>query len=215
MVTSDAHEVLFGCNHLGCIAMLPIASCIPFPFSALCDDMFTMLVCATPWLYMHFYTLTYMSMHESCLLACHSCFNKMQLWTSNPNLHLSPSVTTFCLLFCLFAFVFVFLLSASLLVVLIMLIHFMPFSYALCIFSFHCLFAGFLSFAFTCTHMERGRMELGCERKQKGCGCKHVDMSQAAMFSRFRSLVFPIWLCILLNSFLPPPLPPSLLDGLY
>ena len=128
MDTSDAHEALFGCNHLGCIAMLPIASCIPFPFSALCDDMFTMLVCATPWLYMHFYTLTYMSMHETCLLVCHSCFNKMKLWTSNPNLHLSPSVTTFCLLFCLFAFMFVFLLLASLLVVLIMLIHFMPFA---------------------------------------------------------------------------------------
>ena len=30
--------------------------------------------------------------------------------------------------------------------------------------------------------------------KQKGRRRKHVDMNQAAMFSRFRSLVFPIWL---------------------
>ena len=54
--------------------------------------------------------------------------------------------------------------------------HAYPF-YALCIFSFHCLFVGFLSFAFACTHMERGHMELGCEHKQKGRGRKHVDMS--------------------------------------
>ena len=28
-------------------------------------------------------------------------------------------------------------------------------------------------------------------RKQKGQGCEHVDMSQAAIVSRFRSLAFP------------------------
>ena len=38
----------------------------PSPFSAPCDNMLTMLVCATYWLYMHFHTLAYMSMHESC-----------------------------------------------------------------------------------------------------------------------------------------------------
>ena len=70
MVTSDAREALFGCNHLGCIAMMPFASCIPFPSSILCHIMLTMLVCATCWLYMHLYTLAYMSMHESCLLVC-------------------------------------------------------------------------------------------------------------------------------------------------
>ena len=32
-------------------------------------------------------------------------------------------------------------------------------------------------------------------RKQKGQGCEHVDISQAAMFSRFRGLASPIWLC--------------------
>ena len=48
------------------------------PFSALCDDMLTMLVCATRWLSMHLYTLAYMFMHESCLLVCRPCFNTMK-----------------------------------------------------------------------------------------------------------------------------------------
>ena len=66
VVTSDAHEALFGCNHLGCIAMMLVASGIPFPFFTPCDDMLTMLVCAARWLSMHLYTLAYMSMHDSC-----------------------------------------------------------------------------------------------------------------------------------------------------
>ena len=31
-------EALFGCSHLGCIAMMPVASCTLIPFSAPCDD---------------------------------------------------------------------------------------------------------------------------------------------------------------------------------
>ena len=61
-----------------------------------------MLVCATHQLYMQLCTLAYMSMHESCLLVCCPYFNKMKLWTSDPNLHLSLADTTFCLLSCLF-----------------------------------------------------------------------------------------------------------------
>ena len=49
--------------------------------------------------------------------------------------------------------------------------------------------------------------------KQKGRGCEHVDISQAAMFSRFRGLASLIWLCTLLNPF--PSSLISLLDGLY
>ena len=78
------------------------------------------------------------------LLVCRPCFNTMKLWTFNPNLHLSLTDTTFCFLSCLpshlFACFLVFLLTMS-----IILICFMPLSYALCIFSFHCLSAGFLS----------------------------------------------------------------------
>ena len=78
---------LVGCKHSGCIAMMPVASCTTFSFSAPCDDMLTMLICATCWLYMHLYTLSYMPMRESYLLVCHPCFNTMKLWTFDPNLH--------------------------------------------------------------------------------------------------------------------------------
>ena len=102
-VTSDAHEALCGCNHLGGISGCWVASCIPFLFSTPCVDMLTMLVCITSSLSMHLYTLTYMSMHESYLLVCHPYFNTMKLWTFDTNLHLSLADTTFCLLVCLFA----------------------------------------------------------------------------------------------------------------
>ena len=111
MVTSDVHEALFGCNHLECFTMMLVASCTPFPLPTPCNDMFAMLVRATRWLSMHLYTLAYMSMPESCLLVCHPCFNTMKLWTSDPNLHLSLTKTTICLLSCLFAFLLVCLLS--------------------------------------------------------------------------------------------------------
>ena len=84
--------------------MMLLASCIPFPFSTLCDDMLTMPVCATHWLSMHLYMLAYMSMHESCFLVCCPYFNTIKLWTSDPNLHLSLVNTTFCLPFYLFVF---------------------------------------------------------------------------------------------------------------
>ena len=146
MVTSDAHEALFGCNHLGCITPMPVASYLPFPFFASCNDMLTKFVCATRWPSMHLYTLAHMSMHESCLLVCRPYFNTMKLQTFDPNLHLSLVDTTFYMLSCLFACFLVSLLAMS-----IMLIYFMPLSYTLCLFhmlyaslSFHCLFAGFL-----------------------------------------------------------------------
>ena len=126
------------------------------PFSAPCDAMLTMFVRATHWLSMHLYTVAHMSMHESCLLVCRPCFNTMKLWAFDPNLHLSLMDTTFYLLSCLFAFSLVCLLAClpsrlfacfliSLLAMSIMLICFMPLSYAFCIFSFHCFSTGFLS----------------------------------------------------------------------
>ena len=111
LVTSNAHKALFGCNHLGRISVMSIALCIPFSLFALCDVMLVMLVCATRWLSMHLYVLAYMFMHEFCLLVCCWYFNTMKLWTSNPNLHLSPVGTTFCLPFCLFVFFLVCLLA--------------------------------------------------------------------------------------------------------
>ena len=144
MVTSNAHKALFGCNHLGCIAMMPITLHIALTFFAPCDDVLTMLVCATHWFYMHLYMLVYMFMHESCLLVCRPCFNTMKLWTFNANLHLSLTDTTFCFFSCLFAFSLVCLLSCYAFHV----YHaylFYAFSYTFCTFSFHYFSIGFLS----------------------------------------------------------------------
>ena len=145
MVIFDAHEALFRCNHLGHIAMMPVASCIPFPLSATCDDKLTMLVCPTHWLSMHFYTLVYMFMHESCLLVCRPCFNTMKLWTSDPNLHLSLTDATFCFLSCLLAFLLLFLPCPSCLSALCLLICSLHLFLPL-------VFCWFLVFAFACTH---------------------------------------------------------------
>ena len=69
--------------------------------------------------------------------------------------HLLFAFLLVCLLACLLAFLFSFLAMS------IMLIYFMPLSYALRIFFFSLLVYWFLVFAFACTHMERERMELG------------------------------------------------------
>ena len=176
--------------------------------------MLTMLVYATHWLYMHLYTLAYMSMHESCLLVCRPCSNTMKLWTSDQNLHLSVMNITFCLISCLFAFLLICLLSCFF-------AHHAYHAYSL--YAFHMLFESFPSIAcllvsclYLCMYTHEART-LGVRaqsprRKQKGHGCKHVDISQAVMFSRFRRLAFPFWLYSL------KPLPSSslsLLDGLY
>ena len=108
------------------------------------DVMLTMFIRATRWLSMHLCTLAHMSMHESCLLVRHPCFNTMKLWTFDPNLHLSLVDTTFCLLSCLFSLL-VCLLSCFFACHVYHDYCFMPLSYALCIFFFRYLSAGFLS----------------------------------------------------------------------
>ena len=113
------------------------------------------------WFSMHLCMLASMFMHESCMLVCRPCFNTMKLWTFDPNLHLLTMDTTFCLPFYLFAFLLVYLLLVSLLTMFIMLICFMPFSHALCISFFPLLVCWFLVLVFACTHMERGRIEVG------------------------------------------------------
>ena len=81
---------------------------------------------------------------------------------------------------------------------------------ALCL--FHMFFASFPSIAcllvsclYLCMYTYRARTHgaraQSPKRKQKGRGCEHVDIRQAAMFSRFRGLASPIWLCTLLNPF--------------
>ena len=179
--------------------MMPVASGLPFPFSVPCDDMLTMFVRATRWLSMRLYTLVHMSMHKSCLIVCHPYFNTMKLWTSDQNLHLSFVDTTFYLpsffLVCLLLHPFAHYLHISF------------FPLLICWFSCSCLCMY--------THKARthGTRAWSLKRKQKGRRRKHVDISQAAMFSSFRGLASPIWLCTLLNS-LPSSLI-SLLDRLY
>ena len=200
--------------------------------SAPCDAMLTMLVCATCWLSMHLYTLAYMFMHESCLLVCRPCFNTMKLWTFDPNLHLSPHrhhLLFALFIVCLFAYFLVCLPSSSLafLVTCHVSYHMLCLLclYA-CLLYTHCTLSTHLFLSIACllvpclclcmyTHGARtqGVKAWSNRHKKKGHGCKHVDMSQVAMFSRFRDLASPIWLCTLLN-----PLPSSLLsllDGLY
>ena len=57
------------------------------------------------------------------------------------------------------------------------------------------LFCWLLIFAFACTHMERGRLELGYSlpnASKKGTDASmSMWLSQAVVFSRFRSLAFP------------------------
>ena len=143
-----------------------------------------------------------MFVHESCLLVCRPYFNITKLWAFDSKLHLPPVDTTFCLLSSLFAFLLVYMLS--------------------CFFTCHVyhaylLYASITCPLFLCMYTYGARMHGARAQsprcKQKGRGCKHVDISQAAMFSSFRGLAFPIWLCTLLK-----PLPSSfssLLDGLY
>ena len=207
--------------------MLGCSMCT-LPFSAPHDAMLTMLICATCWFSMYLYTLAYMFMHEFCLLVCHPCFNTMKLWTFDPNLHFSLTDTTLCLLSCLFACFLVCLPSSSLAYLvachvscLLCLLHL----YA-CLFYTHCALFMHLFLSIAClldsclclcmyTHVAKthGARAWSPKRKQKGRRCKHVDISQAAMFSRFRGLASLICLCTLLNclpsSFL------SLLDRLY
>ena len=136
MVTFATHGALFGCSYLGCITIMSVASCIPFPFPAPWDDMLAMLAFATRYLSMHLQMLAYMFMHESCLPVCYLCFNIMKLWTFDPNLHLSLTDTTFCLLSCLFVFSLVCLFACFLISLLVCHSYF--------IFSFHCLSTGLL-----------------------------------------------------------------------
>ena len=194
-----------------------------FPFSAPCNDK---LVCATCWIYVHLYTLTYISMHESCLLVCPPYFNTMKLWTPDPNLHLSLTDTTFFLLSFLFALSFVCLLS-SLFAFSLVCSH--PCFYAChvyhsCLFyaSSICFLHLFLSIAcllisclcfFMYTHGTRmhGARARFPRCKKKGQGYKHVDLSQAIVVSRFRVQLFPL----VMYSSKPLPSPPFLPQMVY
>ena len=165
------------------------------PIFALHNAMLTMLVCAACWHSLHLYTPAYMFMHKSCCLVCRPYFNTMKLWTSDTNLHLYPMDTTFCLPFCLFIFFLICLLAclpSCFLVCLFILwlVMSLPICYACHVYHEYLLYASFicslhlflpllvcwfLVFAFACTHMERGRIELG--HGLPGASKKYEDAS--------------------------------------
>ena len=157
--------------------------------------MLTMFVRATCWPSMHLYMFSHISMHESCLLVCHPYFNTIKLWTFDPNPHLSLANTTCCLPFCLFIFFLICLLAclpSCFLVCLFILwlVMSLPICYACHVYHAYLLYAlficslhfflpllvcWFLVFAFACTHMERGRIELG--HGLPGASKKYEDAS--------------------------------------
>ena len=121
---------------------------------------------------------------------------------------------TLCLLFaillvCPFAHMFARILYAML-VIAILFVCFAPLYYYLCIYPFPLLTCWFLVFAFACTHMERGHIELG--RDLVGASKKGTDTSMPTRVKRLCSIglrfSFSPLLCTLLNHFLPPPFLP-------
>ena len=54
--------------------MMPVALCIHFPFATSCDDILTMLVCATRWLSMHLTRL----LTCSCMILLTSVLSMLQ-----------------------------------------------------------------------------------------------------------------------------------------
>ena len=166
VVTFDAHEALFGCNHLGCISGCRVAPCIPFPFQLHVMLCLPCLIVTPVGFLCPLHTCLHV--HALVLLASASSIlqhNEAMEIRSKPAFfphghHLLFIFLLVCLLSYLLAHLYACFL-ASLLAMSTMLICFMPLSYVLCIFSFHCLSASFLSLTFVCTHMERGCMELG------------------------------------------------------
>ena len=159
-----------------------------------------------------FCTLVYMFIHESCLLVCHPCFNTMRFM----DIRSKPTFVP-CEHHLLFAILLVYLLLVVCYLACLPLCSYVC-SHLVC-YACHCYLACsfcallllsmhlsssiarlLASCLFLCmythgarTHGARARFPM---RKQKGQGCEHVDISEAAMFSRFKGLASPIWLCM-------------------
>ena len=187
--------------------MMLVALCIPFPFSTPCDAMLTMLICATHWLSMHLYTLAYTSMHKSCLLVCHPCFNTMKLWIFDPNLHLSLVDTSFCSLSCLFTHLLVCLLYCSFACHAYHTYLLYAFSYAFALLpSIACLL---VCLSFCLCMYTHGVKTYGTRawspRQAKRGQVEACQYEPSGYVQKVQKSSFPIWLCTLLNPFLPSP----------
>ena len=121
--------------------------------------------------------------------------------------HLFFAILPVSLFACWLAFL---LLSHAMLAISILLVRLATLCFYPCIFLplLVCWFSCLCLCMYTHGVRTQGVRALFPMRKQKRHGCKHVDISRAAIASRFRSLAFSCWLCTLLNPFLPPPFLP-------
>ena len=107
-----------------------------------------------------------------------------------------------CFLACLPSRLFTHIL-VSMLAISITFVCFMPLPYALCTFFFPLFVCWFVIFAFACTHMKRGYMELG--HSFPGASKRGKDASMWIWAKRLQSVglgfSFSLWLCTLLNPF--------------
>ena len=188
--------------------MMSVASCIPYPFFAV--RWYACHACLCHLLGLYAFLHACLHVHAWVLLASVSSVLQHNEVMDIRSKLLSLVDTTFCLLSWMFAFSLVcphpcfyvchiyhvYLLHASIMCSLHL---FLPL-----------LACWFLVFTFACTHMERGRMELGhgLPSASKGDTDARMWLSQAAVVSRFRMLASPFWLCTLLNYFIPPPFLP-------
>ena len=187
LVTSDAHEALFGCDHLGSISGCRVASYIPFPFRSMRCYAYHACLCHLLAFYASLHACLHV--HAWVLLASVSSLLQhnevMDIWSKSTFVprghHILFVFLLFCLLTCLRTFLFLCLPCLS---------------WLSALYLFHMLFTSFPSIAcllvsclclYMYTHGARmhGARALSPKRKQKGRGCKHVDISQAAISRDF------------------------------
>ena len=188
--------------------MILVASCIPFSFFAPCDN-YACHACLCHLL--AFYASLHACLHVHAWVLLASVLSILQ----HKEVVDIQSKSTFVPRehHLLFAFLLVCLLACLLAILFLCLLHL----YA-CLLHTNCALSTQLFLSIAClrvsclclsmyTHGARmhGARAQSPRCKQKGWGCEHVDISQATVFSRFRGLASPIWLCTLLN-----PLPSSL-----
>ena len=180
---------------------MPIASCIPFPFFAPCNDMLAMLFCATHWLYVHLYTRLHVHawvllVSVSSMLQHNEAMDIRSKPTFVPHKHhllfailLVYPLLVVCYLACLPLCSYVCLhpvcyachcyLACSFCTFLLLSMH-LSLSIVRLLVSCHC----FCMYTHgPRTHEARAQSP---RRKQKGHRCKLANMSRAAVFSRFR-----------------------------
>ena len=184
-----------------------------YPFLTPCDDMLPSLACA-PFAFLCFYASLHAclltssslvptiscrftpvfdtrdpeSLQELCLMAsvCRPYSNTMELWTLDPNLHLSSQDTTFCLITCLLAHcVLSLFVCPRLALLLVCSLHAFYLSFYLL-----CSFLGLSTSLFPCLlHVHawsKGRLEQGHDLL--GTSKKGKDASpKSAMFSRLEA----------------------------